>query len=328
MNRFRRLLLAGAAAGLCLPAAAQGDAAGYPSRPIRIVVPYPTGGAADALARTIGRRLGEELRQSVVIENKPGANGFIGARDVAAAQPDGHALVIVTDGLYSIAPWLLPPGSKDWMQDLAPVIHLTDNPLVIVARPGLNVDNVQQLIALAKSKPDELSFAANNTTSTHYLATQVLMKQAGIKMRHVPYAGAGQSVPDLVGGRLDLLVGSPTAVDPAVKTGRGVKYIAVTGRQRFPALPDVPTVAETLPGYDQPAAMGLMTTKGTPAPVIALLNRTIDRILTEPEVKKVLLEIVGGTPVGGSPEFFRDLMARQHAARGPLLQELGLLKPQ
>lgn len=326
MTLTRRLLLGAAALALTASAVAQPD---YPSKPIRIVVPYPAGGGADALGRTIGKRLGEELKQSVVVENKPGANGFIGARDVGSAAPDGHSLVIVTDGLYSIAPWLLPPGQKDPLADLAPVIQLVDNPLVIVARPGLGVDNVQQLIALAKSKPDELTFAANNTTSTHYLATQVLMKQAGIKMRHIPYAGAGQSVPDLVGGRFDILVGSPTAVDPAVKSGKGVKYIAVTSKARFPALPNVPAVGETLPGYDQPAAMGLMVTKGTPAATVALLNRTIQKILAEPEVKKTMVEVVGGIPVGGSVEFFGDLVARQRAARGPLLQELGLInKPQ
>jgi len=227
-------------------------------------VPYPVGGGADALARSVGKRLSEELKTSVVVENKPGANGFIGAREVGSAMPDGHSMVVVTDGLYSIAPYLLPAGTKDPLQDLVPVIQLVDNPLVIVARPGLGVDNIAQLIELAKRKPDELTFAANNTTSTHYLATQVLMKQAGIRMQHIVYAGAGQSIPDLIGGRFDLLVGSPTAVDPAVKSGRGVKYIAVTSKERFPTLPEVQSVSETLPGYDQPAAMGLMATKGTP----------------------------------------------------------------
>jgi len=324
MHITRRTLLAAAGLAAALPVAAQD----FPSKPIRIVVPYPAGGGADALARTVGKRLGEELKQSVVVENKPGANGFIGAREVAGAAPDGHSLVIVTDGLYSIAPWLLPPGQKDPLADLQAVIHLVDAPLVIAARPGLGVDNLQQLIALAKSKPDELTFAANNTTSTHYLATQVMMKQAGIRMRHIAYAGAGQSVPDLIGGRLDLLVGAPTAVDPAVKSGKGVKYIAVTSKERFPGLPGVPSISETLPGYDQPAAMGLMVTKGTPAPAVAVLNRTIQKILGEPEVRKVLVDVVGGIPVGGSVEFFGELMARQRAARGPLLQELGLVGTQ
>lgn len=324
MTLSRRLLLAAATLCISLSAAGQSD---YPRRPIRIVVPYPAGGGADALARTIGKRLGEELKQTVVVENKPGANGFIGAHEVSNAPPDGHSLVIVTDGLYSIAPWLLPAGQKDPLANLAPVIQLVDLPLVIVARPGLGVDNIQQLIALAKSKPDDdLTFAANNVTSTHYLATQVLMKDAGIKMRHIPYAGAGQSVPDLLAGRFDILVSSPTAVEPAVKSGKGVNYLAVTSRERFSALPNVPTVGETLPGYDQPAAMGLMVTKGTPAPVIALINRTIQKILVEPEVTKTLTDVVGGIAVGGSVEFFHDLMARQRAARRPLLLELGLIK--
>jgi tripartite-type tricarboxylate transporter receptor subunit TctC len=154
------------------------------------------------------------------------------------------------------------------------------------------------------------------------------MKQAGIKMRHVPYAGAGQSVPDLVGRRIDLLVGSPTAVDPAIKSGKGVKYIAVTSKDRFPSLPDVLSVSETLPGYDQPAAMGLMVIKGTPPQVTALLNQTIAKILTEPEVKKTMIEVVGGMPVGGSVELFNNVMVKQRAARGPLLQELGLTGPE
>lgn len=296
----------------------------YPTKIIRIVVPYPAGGGADALARTIGRRLGEELKQTVVIENKAGANGYIGVREATSAAPDGHTMVIVTDGLYSIAPHLLAPGAKDPLKDLAPVIQLVDNPLVIVARPGLGVENVAQLVALAKQKPGELTYAANNTTSTHFLATQVLMKQSGISMRHIPYAGAGQSVPDLVGGQLDLLVGSPTAVEPAVKAGRGVKYIGVTSRERFPGLPNVPPVGDTLPGFDQPAAMGLMITKGTPASTVALLNRTIQKILEEPEVRKIMIDVVGGIPVGGSPEAFQDLMNKQVAARAPLIKELGL----
>jgi tripartite-type tricarboxylate transporter receptor subunit TctC len=147
-------------------------------------------------------------------------------------------------------------------------------------------------------------------------------------MLHIPYAGSAQAVPDLIGGRFDLLIGSPAAVDPVVRGGKGPKYLAVTSKTRFPGLPNVPSVSETLPGYDQPAAMGLMVTKGSPPAAIEKINRTLNKVLQEPDVKKVLIDVVGGIPVGGTSEAFGDLMRRQKAARGPLMTELGLIGKQ
>jgi len=319
----RRHTLLALGATLALPGA--GRAQAYPSKPLRFVVPYPAGGGADSLARLIALKLGESLQQNVVVENKPGANGSLGAREGAAAAPDGHTLVLVTDGLYSIFPHLLPVGASNPMTSLTPVIHLVDAPLVLAARPGLGVTNVAELIALAKNKPGELTYAANNTTSTHYLAMAVFQKMAGIQMRHIPFAGAGASLPQLIGGQLDLIAAQPNAA-LAAATSRGVHYLAVSTATRYAGLPDVPTIAETVKGYDEPVAMGLMVTKGTPASAVTTLNRAVHAILLDSRVRQTLLETSGATPTGGTVEQFQQLIDRQFTARGVLIKELNIGK--
>lgn len=325
MNQRRTIVAALAACAIAALSPLKAFSADtFPSKPIRLVVPYPPGGGADVLGRMIARRLGEAVNQAIVVENRPGANGLLGAREAAKAPPDGYTLVLVTDGMYAISPHLLPPSTKDPMKDLVPVILLAEAPLVIATRPGLGIDNMAQLIAAAKKDPGKLTFGANNTTSAHYMAAAVLQKMAGIEMRHIPFSGTAAALPNLQGGHIDLLVGQKAAMDSAMQSGQGVKYIAVSTAQRFPLLPDVPAIGETLQGYNEPVAMGLMTTAGTPPATIERLNQLVNSILQDKQVRKILLEQSGATPSGGTASQFRQLIDRQLASRGQLIQALGL----
>ncbi|UUX93990.1 Bug family tripartite tricarboxylate transporter substrate binding protein [Aquabacterium sp. J223] len=290
-------------------------------KPLRIVVPYPPGGSADLLARLIAKPLGDVLGVSTVVDNRPGANGAIGARDAAQSPPDGSTLVIVTDGMYSILPHMLPPGGKDHIRDLAPVTHLMETPLIIAVRPDLGVADLPELVRLAKARPEQLTFAANNTSSTHFIAFETLKKQAGIRVRHIPYSGSGPALLALLGGQVDIMVG--TAQMKPQADGK-VVYIAVTSRRRYPLLPQVPTVGETYPGFDQPAALGLMTARGTPPEVIARLGSAINKVLHDPANARSLMETGAGVVTGGEAAEFGALIERQRAARADLIKELNI----
>lgn len=316
MLRFQRwmiwvataVLLAGAGA----PAWAQDT---YPERPMRLIVPYPAGGGADLLARIVGKALTASLGQSVVVENRPGANGAVGAREAASLPADGYTMLLVTDGLYSVFPHFLPPGTDNPLDSLRPLIHLVDSPLVIAARPGLPARDLKEFIALAKASPGAFTFGANNTMSTHYFAAVVLQQEAGIELMHVPFSGTAAALPLLSSGQIDLLLGQITGIKADVESGRGSSYLAVTTAERFSLLPDVPSVAETIPGYHEPVALGLMVHADTPPARVARLNAAVNQALGQEDVRRIALEQTGGTVTGGTPEAFGALITRQLAAR-------------
>lgn len=320
MNVTRR----GAAllAALTLGASRSGEAAEeFPNRPVRLIVPYPPGGAADLVTRLVAQHAAGTLRQPIVVENRAGANGMIGANAAAQAQPDGYTLVLATDGMYGINPHLLRPGTRDPLERLVPVIQLVSGPLLIMGRPNLPADTLPALIALARSSPGRLTYGANNVTSAHYLITQMLQRRVGIEMSHIAYAGTTAALPDLMGGRIDLLIGQPASTEG--QAASGVKRIAVTSGARFPSLPDVPTVAETLPGFDQSVAFGIMAPAETPAEAIAAVNRAFDAALRNSAIQERILS-TGAVEAGGGPERFGALIAGQKAALGRIIAELGL----
>jgi tripartite-type tricarboxylate transporter receptor subunit TctC len=283
-------LLAGAAA----PAAAA-----WPERPVHWVVPYPPGGATDIVARLIGAKLSVEFGQSVVIDNRPGAGGNVGTDLVAKSPPDGYTMLFggvahaISETAYPVLPF-------DLHRDLASVILLTRLPNVMTVAPQFPARSVPELIALAKAEPGKLNFAsAGNGTSPH-LSGELFKFLAGIDLTHVPYRGAAPAIQDLIGGHVELMFDNiPSAIGHV--RGGSLRALAVTTVTRSPALPDVPTIAETLPGYEAYSWFSIMVPAGTPVPVVQRINRDTNAVLAQPDVRARLLEL-GATPAGGTPE--------------------------
>jgi tripartite-type tricarboxylate transporter receptor subunit TctC len=307
-------LLASVFAG---PAAAQA----YPSRTVKIVVPYAPGGTNDIVARLLAQRLGDRLGQPFIVENKPGASGNLGAEQVARAPADGYTLVLVTMG-HSIAPSLYKGIRYDIRNDLAPVSELTSGPVLVMVNPALGVNTIAELVALAKAKPGTLNFSsAGNGSSTH-LATEYLSAQTGIKMTHIPFGGSAPAMADVMAGNSQLVMDLMFSAMPQVKGGK-LKAIAQTGAKRSPAMPDLPTVAEAgVPGFDVVVWNGLMAPAGTPKEVIAKLNQELKRELDSPELKERLLA-QGFEPAWSTPEAFGQKIAADIARWSKVVQASG-----
>ena len=294
-----RALCAAALCATALPAVAQ-DA--FPSKPIRIVVPYSPGGGADAVVRFMSDRLGERLKQQVIVENRPGASGFIGAQVVATAAPDGHTLLLAFDGGIVVAPNILKAPFNP-VTDFEPVTKLNDATLILVAHPGAQITNVADLVAQAKAKAGNLQFTSSGQGSTPHLAGELLAIRTGIKLTHIPYKGGGQAVTDVVAGQVPLFFTVVPTVAAYIKQDR-LRAIAVTSGQRSPSLPDVPTIAELgVPGYEVSSWYGLLAPAKTPKAVIQRLQQEIAAVLAMPEVREKYLASAFD-PVGSTPEAF------------------------
>lgn len=293
-----------ALAGISPAVLAQGA---YPSKSVKIVVPYPPGGTNDSVARLLAQRLGERMGQPFIVENKPGASGNLGAELVARSPADGYTLVLVTMG-HTIHPSLYKNLRYDIRTDLAPITELTSGPALLMVNPALGINSVKDLIARAKARPGELNFtSAGNGSSTH-LATEYFDSQAGIKMTHIPFNGSAPAMMDVIAGNSQVVMDMMYSAMPQVKGGK-LKAIAQTGAKRSPALPDVPTVAEAgLPGFEVTVWNGLMAPVGTPKDVIARLNTEIRHELDSADFKE-RLAAQGYEPAGNTPEQFGKLIA-------------------
>lgn len=284
MIRSHHLRWLAAALWLALPAAALAQQA-YPSKPVRVVVPYPPGGPTDIVARTVSQKLAEQTGQSFVVENRAGAGGNLGAELVARAQPDGYTLLVATTA-HAINPSLFRNLSYQLAKDLAPVSLLTSGPLVLVTNPAVAASNVQDLIALAKAKPGSLNFASSGNGQSTHLAAELFSSQAGIRMTHLPYKGSAPALADLMAGQASLMFDTMLSAMPHVRSGK-LRALAVTSSARSPAAPDIPTVAESgLPGYEAIAWNGLMVPAGTPAETVARLSALVKAVLEQPDVKE------------------------------------------
>ncbi|WP_051379244.1 tripartite tricarboxylate transporter substrate-binding protein [Bradyrhizobium murdochi] len=220
----------------------------YPSRAITILVGYSAGGQADALTRTIGKQLGENLKVSVVIENKTGANGMIAAQAAARAEPDGYTILMVTDAMVAIDPHLATSNHFDLSTAMEPVVNVAWSPLLLAAANNVPANSVAELVALGKQKTQNLSFGSSGSSTPHRLAGEMLQKYGGFTMTHIPYKGTAASVNDLLGGQIPLLFGAPTAVEPLAAAGK-IKLLGVTSEKRFPLLPNLPAISETFAGF-------------------------------------------------------------------------------
>lgn len=274
----------------------------YPKKPITIVVPYPPGGPTDIVARVVGQKLGERLGQQVIVDNRPGAGGNIGAALVARAAPDGYTLLLGTTA-HAINPSVFPALNYDILKDFSPVVLLTSLPLVVVTNAAVPAKNVQELVALAKSKDGQLTYASSGNGQSTHLAAELFKTMTGVSMTHVPYKGSAPALTDVAGGQVSVMFDTLLSAMPQIKSGR-LKALAVTSAKRSASAPELPTVAESgVPGYEAVAWSGLLAPAHTPPEIVAKLNTEINGILSQPDVQKRFLND-GAEPLGGSPEKF------------------------
>ena len=258
----------------------------FPSKPIRIVVPFPAGGSVDPLARVLAKRLQESLGQTVIVENRPGGNTVVGTDAVAKAPADGHTL-LMTATSHVTTPQLM-PAPFDPIKDFAPVATLSSSDMILVVNPSVAANSLRDLIALAKTQPGKLNYASAGIGNPNHLAGELFDMMAGVKTTHIPYKGGAPAITDLVGGQVQMAYGSPIIVLPFIRSGK-LRAVAVTSPARMAALPQVPTFAEAgLPGYSLKIWYGLLAPAGTPKPVIAKLSAEVVRIMQLPDVKETL----------------------------------------
>jgi tripartite-type tricarboxylate transporter receptor subunit TctC len=283
---------------LALPAAAQSD---YPNRPIRWIVAYPPGGTTDLLARLMATWLTQRLGQQVVVDNKPGGGNNIGTEMAAKAPPDGYTVLLVNPA-NAINATLYPKLPFNFLDDFVPVGGLVRVPNVMTVTKNFPAKNVAEFIDYAKKNPDKINMASSGSGTSVHLSGELFKSMAGIQMKHIPYKGAGPAITDLIPGQVDVLFDNMPSIIGHIRSGT-LRALAVTSAQRSPALPDTPTVAETVPGYEASAWFGMAAPRGTPPAVIARLNREINAALVDPGMRARLADL-GGVPIGGTPEQF------------------------
>jgi tripartite-type tricarboxylate transporter receptor subunit TctC len=303
---------------LTFPAFAQN----YPNRPVRLILPYTPGGGTDLIARPLAEKLSGNLGQQVIIDNRGGANGNIGMELVAKASPDGYTLVLALTAQLAINPAFYPKLSYDPARDYAPITLLGTSPYLLTVNPSLPVKSVKELIALAKAKPGQLTFATSGTGGIPHLAGELLKSMAGIDMVHVPYKGGGPALVDVIGGQVHMNFAVIPVAMTHVRTGR-LRAIAVTGAKRFPGIPDVPTISETLPGYAISTWFGVLAPARTPRPVVDRLNREIVTVLAHPDMRANQLAN-GFEPIGSTPDQLAQYIRSEIVKWAKVVKESGV----
>lgn len=322
MTTSRRTFVAAAAlaaAGVSAPALAAGDA--WPAaKPITLIVPFSAGGNVDTTARLIGQKLGERLKQSIVIDNMPGAGGVLGVSKAVKAPADGYTLLMGFDGPISIAQLVNSAVKYDAEKDLAPVGLVTIAPVVAVARPGLPAHNLSELIALARSKPGSLTYATSGVGTMLHLSMEMLQERAKIKLVHVPYRGGAQITSDVMGGQVDVGMLVTTSATPMIQQKK-LEGLGVTSAQRIDSIPNVPTFGETpeLKGFDLNTWTGLFAPAKTPQAVVTRLATELDAVLKMPDVKR-RLEDGGATPGSGTPASFAQFLKKEKAGYAQIVK--------
>lgn len=321
MRRFISSIAAVLLAATAPQALAQ--AAGYPNKTIKIVVPFAVGGIADTFARVIGQKLSDAWGQPVVVENKTGAGGNIGADLVAKAAPDGYTLLLSNIGTHAVNVHLMKSMPFDPVKDFVPIAHVLDAEGLMVVHPDVKAKTVGEVIALAKAAPGKLTYGSGGTGTTSHLAGEMFKSAAGVNIVHVPYKGNAPAITDLVGGQTTMAFATMPTVMPMVKAGR-LRAIAVIGPSRAAALPDVPTVAESgLPGFAVSNWIGLFAPAGTSPEIVKRVNAEVQKIMQSPEVVK-RLESEGAKFVPMTAEQFADFQKAELAKWGKAIREAGI----
>ena len=301
MQHRRNLLLAGTAfviANLVVPAAAQ-TSAPYPNKPIKFIVPYAPGGFPDTVARVYALHLTERLGQSVVIDNRPGANGVVAAQALAASPKDGYTFLVTDGSMFSINPAVYKNLGYDYKRDFAPVYLAARAALYLALNPKVLANNLQEFIALAKAKPGTLNYGSSGIGSTHHLTMEAIKASLGLEMTHVPFKGTGQAVPALIGGQVDLLFSALPSLSGFVKTGQ-VKLIASNAAQRSSQAPNIPLIADIIPGFDFAPIVGVLAASGTPTSVIDRINAEMTAVSRLPALIQTFRN-AGIDPLSSSP---------------------------
>jgi tripartite-type tricarboxylate transporter receptor subunit TctC len=295
----------------------------YPVKPVRLIVADAAGGAPDQLGRILAQRLSESLGQQVIVDNRPGAAGVLGA-DVASKSPaDGYTLLLTTTSIYALLPSLKKNLPYDPVKDFAAVSRIATASNVLVVNAALPVRSVAELVALARSKPGVLNYASAGIGSPAHLAGEMLNLLAGIKMTHVPYKGAAPGLLDVISGNPQLIITSPISAGAHMNAGR-VRALAVTGTERNPRLPDLPTIADTVPGYEISQSWGIVVPAGTPAPIIKRLSDEITKAMRLPDVKERVAN-TGAVPAGDAPAQFEAFMAKERQRLAEVIAKTGIV---
>jgi tripartite-type tricarboxylate transporter receptor subunit TctC len=308
MNRLTRRACMALATLALAGTAAQAFAQAYPSRPVRIIVPYPPGGPADVLVRGMGQKMSEDWGQPVVVENRAGANEMIAAEAVAKAAPDGYTLLVASDSVFTLNPNLYSKVPYDTVRDFLPITRLVTANMMLVTRPNLPAANMRELIEFAKKNPGKVTYGSVGAGGVNHLPMAWLANQNGLTMDHIPYKGLPPALQDLVAGRIDMMVGVVGGVMPFVSDGR-LKAIAVAGKSRAVVAPNVPTFAEAgFPNFDASFYFGMAAPRGTPMDVAGKLAVEAAKIVATPDFKARFLTNLGFEPVTETPEQFANFL--------------------
>ena len=298
-------------------------AQGYPAKPVRLIVADAAGGAPDQLGRILAQRLSDSFGQQVIVDNRPGAAGALGA-DIAARSPaDGYTLLLTTTSIYAILPSLKKNLPYDPVRDFVPISRIATASNVLVVNVSLAVSSVAELVRLAKGKPGVINYASAGVGSPAHLAGEMLNLLAGIRLTHVPYKGAAPALLDVIAGNAQLIITSPIAAGAHMNAGR-VRALATTGAERNPALPELPTIADAVPGYEISQSWGIVAPAGTPPQIVARLNDEIVKAMNLPEVKDRVLK-TGAAPAGDRAAAFASFMARERQRLGEVIAKSGIV---
>jgi len=301
-----------------LISASLATAQSYPTKTVRVVVPFPPVGAADLLARTLGQKLTEATGQQFIIDNRPGAGGNIGAEQVAAATPDGYLLLMAPVTTYAVGMAAYSKLSWNLEKSLVPVALVANVPHILVVHPALPAKNVKEIIALGKARPGELNFASQGNGTLSHLEQEMLKQLGGFTANHIPYKGSAPGLSDLIPGNVQLFFDSIPSAAPYVNAGR-LRGIGVASSKRSPAMPDMPAIGESLKGFEADSLFGLMAPAGTPRDVIVKLNAEVQKVLTSADIKEKLLA-QGGLVQGGTPEQMADQIKSDVAKWGKVVR--------
>ena len=301
---------------LALGAAAQS----YPDRPIRMIVGFPPGGAADILGRIAAQRLTETLGQQVVVDNRGGAGGLIATEIAARTAPDGYTLLF-TSIPHVINPHLYKKVAYDAIKDFAPVVQFVAVPLMMASNVSFPVKSVKDLVSVAKAKPGQVNFASSGGGSSSHLAMELFKSLTGTRVNHIPYKGTGPLITDLISGQVNVTIASAVPLSPQVKIGK-LRGLAVTSPKRSPSFPDLPAIAETVPGYEVVNWFGILAPAGTPRPIVTRINKDFNDALASPKLRE-LLAAQGADAVGGTPEDFAKVIRTDFAKWAKVVKESG-----
>jgi tripartite-type tricarboxylate transporter receptor subunit TctC len=295
----------------------------YPAKAIRIVVPYSAGGGTDIVARAVGQKLAERWGQSVIVDNRVGASGMIGAEAVAKAPADGYTLLMATPPEIAVNHFLYPKVAYNPERDFAPITLVAVTPLVIATYPGVPAKSIQELVALARAKPATLGYATPGTGSTQHLTGEMLMAQAGIQLVHIPYKGAGQSIPDVMGGQVPVGIYGLLTINQQAKAGK-LRILAVTTPKRASTAPELPTLAESgYPGFDTSLWFGLLAPAATPKEIVSKVHGEVVRVLKLPDVVERIAS-QGADIVGDTPAEFAAFIAAESAKYAKIIKQAGV----